>query len=213
MKYCWKCGREMRDEAAYCSACGASMDVPEADGDSAITHRLGEKTWLRRAATVCLIAGTVGIVAIVGFGEYVRVNRSPVSGVNRAATQSSPATSAPAPASARTATVEPPLPSVPKEGAPEAEDPYQLHTPARNSSERKVILDACRAYLQYKGKFVVYRMAVTKERAIATIEGDPIGSTNTNTVFLSRCSSGWTGVYTDEDPECPSEQEWLFPQY
>jgi len=87
------------------------------------------------------------------------------------------------------------------------------HAPAKGSSERTAIMDACRIYFSYNGKFIVNELKVRGTRAFANltpVDNPAYGSTG---VYLLKNGSGWV-VSTDSRTAAGqgtfvSEGDWL----
>lgn len=74
MVYCWKCGTELRDEAAFCSKCGASvrgtMGVQARTGlELLMDDKSVQNHWARRVIAIIidaiLVSVVLGVIAVV----------------------------------------------------------------------------------------------------------------------------------------------------
>lgn len=87
------------------------------------------------------------------------------------------------------------------------------YTPKKGSAERTAIMDACRIYLNYSGKFVVNELRVKGSRAYADVTPEDYPSYGATGVYLLKNASGWV-VSTDtrtaaDRGSLVSSDDWL----
>lgn len=85
------------------------------------------------------------------------------------------------------------------------------YTPKRGSAERTAIMDACRVYFSYNGKFLVDEMKVRRSRAYATVTPQDYPGYGSVNVYLLKNGDGWI-VSTDSRSRGSSisETDWLY---
>lgn len=87
------------------------------------------------------------------------------------------------------------------------------HTPPKGSAERTAIMDACRIYFSYSGKFLVNELKVKGSRAFANVTPQDYPGYGAVGVYLLKNGSGWV-VSTDSRMAAArgsfvSEDEWM----